>query len=177
VESNYVRAVRGGVGFAKTAANYAVSLKAQQEAEFENFTQVLWLDGIERKYIEEVGTMNVFFVINNEVITPNLEGSILPGITRMSAIELLRSWGYKVSERKITIKEVFEAAKNELLDEAFGTGTAAVISPIGQLSWNDKNIIISNNKIGKISQKLYDNLIGMQFGRICAPKGWIEEVK
>jgi branched-chain amino acid aminotransferase len=130
VESHYVRAVKGGIGFAKTPANYAASLKAQMVAKEKGYTQVLWLDGVERKYIEEVGTMNVFFKINGEVITPSLEGSILAGITRDSAIELLKSWGVNVSERRITIQEVYDAHAKGLLDEAFGTGTAAVISPI-----------------------------------------------
>jgi branched-chain amino acid aminotransferase len=127
IESNYVRAVKGGIGFAKTPGNYAASLKAQVEAKEKGYTQVLWLDGVEKKYIEEVGTMNVFFKINGEVLTPSLEGSILSGITRDSTIELLKSWGVNVSERKISIHEVYEAHANGLLEEAFGTGTAAVI--------------------------------------------------
>ena len=166
VEQNYVRAVRGGMGFTKTAGNYAASLKAQDEAEKQHYTQVLWLDGVERKYIEEVGTMNVFFVIDDEIVTPALQGSILSGITRMSSIELLRSWGYKVSERKLSIQEVADAAAQGRLKEAFGTGTAAVISPIGQLKWGEDVMSINNGEIGPISQKLYDNLTGIQWGKL-----------
>ncbi len=177
VEQNYVRAVRGGMGFTKTAGNYAASLKAQDEAEKQHYTQVLWLDGVERKYIEEVGTMNVFFVIDDEIVTPALQGSILSGITRMSSIELLRSWGYKVSERKLSIQEVAEAAEQGRLKEAFGTGTAAVISPIGQLKWGDDIMDINHGEIGPISQKLYDNLTGIQWGKLPDTMGWTVEVK
>lgn len=176
VERNYVRAVRGGTGFAKTAANYAVSLKAQDVAEAQGYTQVLWLDGVERKYIEEVGTMNVFFKINGEIITPALQGSILGGITRMSCVELLRSWGYKVTERRLALDEVVEAAKNGTLEEAFGTGTAAVISPIGELKVDDEHIIINNSQIGEVAQKLYDNLTGIQNCRIPDPFGWVVSI-
>lgn len=177
VEQNYVRAVKGGMGFTKTAGNYAASLKAQDEAEKQNYTQVLWLDGVERKYIEEVGTMNVFFVIDDEVITPSLQGSILPGITRMSSIELLKSWGYNVSERKLAIEEVAKAHAEGRLKEAFGTGTAAVISPIGQLKWGDDIMEINHGKIGEISQKLYDNMTGIQWGKLKDTMGWTVEVK
>ena len=166
VESKYVRAVRGGMGYAKTGGNYAASLKAQDEAEEQNYTQVLWLDGVERKYVEEVGTMNVFFVIGDEVVTPALQGSILPGVTRMSAIEILKSWGLNVSERPIEIQEIYDAYQNGQLKEAFGTGTAAVISPIGQLKWDDHVMEINNGKIGDISQRLYDTLTGIQWGDI-----------
>ena len=177
VEDKYVRAVRGGMGFVKTAGNYAASLKSQDEAEKQNYTQVLWLDGIERKYIEEVGTMNVFFVIDDEVITPALQGSILPGITRMSTIEMLKEWGMKVTERQISIEEIAEAAKDGRLKEAFGTGTAAVISPIGHLKWEDNIMIINNGEIGPISQKLYDTLTGMQWGKLEDKLTWTVEVK
>ena len=128
VENKYVRAVRGGTGFAKTAANYAISLAGQEEAHEQDYAQVLWLDGVERKYVEEVGSMNIFFVIDGEVVTPQLLGSVLPGITRKSAIEICKKKGYKVSERKISIEEIAEAYDNGKLDEVFGTGTAAVIS-------------------------------------------------
>ena len=137
VEDKYVRAVRGGMGYTKTGGNYAASLKAQDEAEKVGYTQVLWLDGVERKYIEEVGTMNVFFVIDDEIVTPELQGSILPGVTRMSCIELLKKQGYKVSERRLSIEEVAEAADAGKLKEAFGSGTAAVIPPIGELKWDE----------------------------------------
>ena len=177
VESKYVRAVKGGMGFAKTGGNYAASLKAQDDAEKVGYTQVLWLDGVERKYVEEVGTMNVFFVIDGEVVTPALQGSILGGITRMSCIELLRSKGYKVTERQVSIAELAEAADAGKLDEAFGSGTAAVISPIGELKWDDKIMTINGGKIGKISQELYDTLTGIQWGKLPDEFGWTQEVK
>lgn len=172
VEQNYVRAVKGGMGFTKTAGNYAASLKAQDEAEKIGYTQVLWLDGVERKYIEEVGTMNVFFVIGDEVVTPALTGSILSGVTRMSVIDLLRSKGYKVSERRISVQELFDAHDNGTLKEAFGTGTAAVISPIGTFEWNGKKITVADGGIGPLSQMLYDTLTGIQFGKIPDEFGW-----
>ena len=176
VENNFVRAVRGGMGFVKTAGNYAASLKAQDEAEKKNYTQVLWLDGVERKYIEEVGTMNVFFKINGELITPSLDGATLPGVTRMSTIELLRSNGFTVTERKISIDEVADAAANGLLEEAFGTGTAAVISPIGELLYGENNMIINNGEIGVVSQMLYDELTGIQWGKKPDKFGWTVKI-
>lgn len=177
VETKYVRAVVGGMGFTKTAGNYAASLKAQDEAEKQQYTQVLWLDGVERKYIEEVGTMNVFFKINGEIVTPVLQGSILGGITRKSSIELLKSWGMAVSERRISIQEIEQAADAGILEEAFGTGTAAVISPIGELKMGDKKMIINNGKIGSVSQRLYDELTGIQWGKLEDKMGWTYEVK
>jgi len=177
VESNYVRAVKGGIGFAKTPGNYAASLKAQMDAKKIGYTQVLWLDGVERKYVEEVGTMNVFFEIGDEVITPSLEGSILSGITRFSTIDLLKSWGKKVVERKISIEEIYEAHKKGLLKEAFGTGTAAVISPIGELNWNDNIITINNGETGELSKKIYESITGIQSGKIEDSFGWTVEVK
>jgi branched-chain amino acid aminotransferase len=177
VESEYVRSVKGGTGVAKTAGNYAASLLAQENAKERNYTQVLWLDGVERKYIEEVGTMNVFFVIGDEVITPSLDGSILSGITRKSAIELILSWGMKVVERKISIDEIEECYKNGTLKEAFGTGTAAVISPIGHLKYGDFIMDINDNKIGDISKRLYDELTGIQWGKIKDTHNWSFEVK
>lgn len=176
VESNYVRAVRGGLGSAKTVANYAASLKAQVEAKHQGYTQVLWLDGVEKKYIEEVGTMNVFFKIGGEIITPSLEGTILPGITRMSTIELLKKAGYKVTERRITIQELYDAHAAGKLDEAFGTGTAAVISPIGEFSWNDKVITVNDGKIGDVARKVYDTITGIQSGELEDTYGWIQKV-
>ncbi len=172
VETKYVRAVKGGMGFTKTGGNYAASLKAQEEAEDVGYTQVLWLDGVERKYIEEVGTMNVFFVLDGEIVTPALQGSILGGITRMSCLEILKSWGLKVSERRISIDELAQAYDEGRLLEAFGSGTAAVISPIGELKWGDKVMEINNGEIGEISQKLYDTLTGIQWGKIEGPEGW-----
>lgn len=176
VEEKYCRAVRGGMGNTKTGGNYAASLKAQDEADKKGYTQVLWLDGIERKYIEEVGTMNVFFVINDEVITPALQGSILPGITRMSCIELLKSWGLNVNERKISIEELAEVSANGQLKEAFGSGTAAVISPIGELRYGEKTMQINDGKIGKISQKLYDQLTGIQWGKVEDEFNWTVKI-
>lgn len=173
VESKYVRAVRGGTGFAKTAANYAISLAGQEEAHQQDYEQVLWLDGVEQRYVEEVGSMNIFFVIDGEVVTPLLTGSVLPGITRKSAIEICKKKGLKVSERKIAIDEIAKAYDEGKLDEVFGTGTAAVISPVGHLKWGDKIMTINDNKIGKISQMLYDTMTGMQWGKIPDEFGWI----
>ncbi len=177
VETEYVRAVKGGVGYAKTGGNYAASIKAQMKAKERGYAQVLWLDGIERKYVEEVGTMNVFFKINGEVITPSLEGSILPGVTRNSVIELLNEWGVPVSERKLSIDEVYEAAENGTLEEAFGTGTAAVISPMGELNYNGKVITINDSKIGELSQRIYDTVTGIQTGVVEDSFNWTVEVK
>lgn len=177
VESNYVRAVKGGLGFAKTVANYASSLKAQVEAKHSGYTQVLWLDGIEKKYIEEVGTMNVFFKIDGEVVTPSLEGSILPGITRMSTIELLKKSGIKITERRISIQELYDAHAAGKLDEAFGTGTAAVISPIGEFSWDGNIISVNGGKIGPVAQMVYDTITGIQSGEIEDTFGWTQIVK
>lgn len=177
VEEKYVRAVVGGTGFTKAGANYAISLKGQEEAERDGYVQTLWLDGVERKYIEEVGSMNVFFIIGDEVVTPALVGSILGGITRMSIIELLRSKGYTVNERRITIDELVEAYKSGKLKEAFGTGTAAVISPIGQLKYGDLEMTVNGGKIGETSQMLYDTLTGIQWGRISDTMGWIQTVE
>jgi branched-chain amino acid aminotransferase len=177
VETEYVRAVRGGYGYTKTAGNYSASLKAQQKAKELGYTQVLWLDAVERKYVEEVGTMNVFFKIEGKVITPPLSGTILGGITRESAIELIKSWGIELEERSISIDELVEAGKNGRLDEAFGTGTAAVISPIGELIRNNDRIIINHNKIGELSQKLYDELTDIQYGEIADARGWVFEAR
>lgn len=174
VETKYVRAVKGGMGMAKTGGNYAASLVAQEEAEKEGYSQVLWLDGVERKYIEEVGAMNVFFKIGDEIVTPELSGSILPGITRKSVIEVLRSWGMNVSERRLSVDELMKAAKEGTLEEAWGTGTAAVISPIGELKCDETVAVINKNEIGPISQKLYDTLTDLQWGRSEDTFGWIE---
>ena len=176
VESKYVRAVRGGMGFAKTGGNYAASLIGQDEAHKQNYSQVLWLDGVEQKYIEEVGAKNIMFVIDGEVVTPMLQGSILPGITRKSALDVCRAKGIPVSERRITIQEVADAYDNGKLNEVFGTGTAAVISPVGHLKWNDKVMTINNNEIGPISQMLYDTMTGIQWGKIEDTFGWVEKL-
>ena len=172
VEDEYVRAVKGGIGFAKAGGNYAASLAAQAKAKSLGYTQVLWLDGISRKYIDEVGTMNVFFVIDGEVITPSLEGSILPGVTRDSTINLLKSWGIKVTERKLSIDEVAQAAADGKLNEAFGTDTAAVISPMGELNIHGNHVVINEGKIGKLSQKIYDTITGIQYGKVKDEFGW-----
>jgi len=177
VEQNYVRAVKGGMGYTKTGGNYAASLAGQDEAHKQNYAQVLWLDGVERKYIEEVGAMNIFFIIDGEVVTPELQGSILPGITRKSVLELCRKWGMKVSERRIAIEEVADAYKAGKLQEVFGSGTAAVISPVGHLKYGDLVMEINDNKIGTISQKLYDTMTGMQYGKLADEMGWIVPLK
>jgi branched-chain amino acid aminotransferase len=177
VENKYVRAVKGGVGCAKTPGNYAASLKAQVEANQKGFTQVLWLDGVEKKYVEEVGTMNVFFKIKGEVITPILEDSILDGITRDSTIQLLKTWGVPVRERKISVQEIYDAHTQGVLEEAFGTGTAAVISPIGELSWNAHPITINRGEIGRVSSELYRTITGIQKGAVQDDFGWTVEVK
>ncbi|MBR4451425.1 MAG: branched-chain amino acid aminotransferase, partial [Clostridia bacterium] len=176
IESEDVRAVRGGTGYAKCGGNYAASLRAGQKAEEKGFTQVLWLDGVERKYIEEVGSMNVMFKINGEIVTPKLTGSVLPGITRKSCVELLREKGFKVSERLLSIDELEDAAKNGTLEEAWGTGTAAVVSPIGWLSYKGDEFEISNGKIGEVTQMLYDELTGIQWGKLPDTRGWIHKV-
>jgi branched-chain amino acid aminotransferase len=177
VENEYVRAVAGGTGSAKTAGNYAASLKAQQIATEKGYSQVLWLDGVEKKYIEEVGAMNVFFKINGEVVTPQLNGSILEGVTRSSIMELLQYWNIPVTERKVTIAEIFEAHKKGELEEAFGTGTAAVISPIGEFFWNEEKIVLNNGETGELATKLYDTITNIQNGRQEDPFGWTVEVK
>lgn len=176
VENEFVRAVFGGTGEAKTAGNYAASLKAQEIVEAQGFTQVLWLDGLEKKYIEEVGSMNVFFKIDDEIVTPALTGSILHGITRDSVIKLLKHWDLPVVERRISMEELAQAHAEGRLQEAFGTGTAAVISPIGQLHWKDKDYIINDGVTGEISKKLYDTLTGIQYGKMEDPFDWIETI-
>ena len=172
IEDEYVRAVRGGMGFAKAGGNYAVSLAAQVKAHDDGYSQVLWLDGVERKYIEEVGAMNIFFKINGKIVTPMLNGSILPGITRDSVIQVCKSWGLEVEERKVSVDELKEAYENGTLEEVFGTGTAAVISPVGKLRWVDEVMEIGNGQIGEVSQKLYDTITGIQWGKIEDSFGW-----
>ena len=177
IESEDVRAVRGGTGYAKCGGNYAASLRAGKRAEEKGISQVLWLDGVERKYIEEVGSMNVMFKIDGEIVTPKLTGSVLPGITRKSCIEILKDWGYKVSERLISVDELIEAAENGKLEEAWGTGTAAVVSPIGHLIYLGKDHVVSGDKIGTLTQKLYDELTGVQWGRKEDSRSWCLKVK
>ncbi|HAI52512.1 MAG: branched-chain amino acid aminotransferase [Limnochordia bacterium] len=176
VEPYYVRAVRGGTGFAKAAGNYAGSLLAQKNAQAKGYSQVLWLDGIERRYVEEVGAMNVFFNIGGELITPDLGDSILPGVTRDSILQLLRSWGVPTVERRLSVDEVFEAHAQGRLVEAFGCGTAAVVSPIGRLGYREQVIEISGGKIGELTQRLYDTLTGIQTGKLPDPFGWVVEI-
>ncbi|MCL2051620.1 MAG: branched-chain amino acid aminotransferase [Lachnospiraceae bacterium] len=173
IEEEYVRAVRGGLGEAKAGANYVASLKAQIKAHEAGYSQVLWLDGVERKYVEEVGAMNIFFKIKGKVVTPVLNGSILPGITRKSCMELCELWGYEVNERQISAAELFEAAGNGDLEEVWGTGTAAVISPVGHLRKGDEVVKIADGGIGSLTQRLYDNLTGIQLGNITGPDGWV----
>src|SRR6267142_4460037 len=172
VIDDYVRAVAGGLGEAKTSANYAASLYAAEEAKHEGFTQVLWLDGVEHRYIEEVGTMNIMLRIGDEVITPPLAGTILAGVTRDSALALLRSWGVRVSERAITIDEVVAAADTGTLQEVWATGTAAVISPVGELAYKGRRIVVNGGRIGELSQKLYDTIVGIQYGTAPDTHGW-----
>jgi len=176
VSKDHVRAVRGGVGEFKTAGNYAASLLAGEKAKKEGYAQVLWLDGIELKYIEEVGAMNIFFIINGELLTPELNGSILPGITRYSVIELAKKWGLKVSERKISMDEVAEAYENGQLTEVFGSGTAAVISPVGEIRYGDKSMNIGDGTPGETSMKFYDALTSIQYGKAEDTQGWIEVI-
>ncbi len=172
IETEDVRAVRGGTGYAKCGGNYAASNRAGEKAEQKGFSQVLWLDGVERKYIEEVGAMNVMFRIGDEIVTPKLTGSVLPGITRKSCVELLREQGFLVSERLISVDEVIESLQNGKMIEAWGCGTAAVVSPIGELFYEGKSYIINGGKIGEVTQKLYDTLTGIQFGKTEDPHGW-----
>ena len=176
IEDEDVRAVKGGTGMAKTGGNYAASLRAGNRAEKRGYSQVLWLDGVHRKYIEEVGAMNVMFKVNGKILTPDLNGSVLPGITRRSCIQLLKDWGYEVEERRISAEELFEAAKNGTLEEAWGTGTAAVISPIGELAEGDEKVTINAGQIGPVTQRLYDELTGIQWGRVADTHGWTMKI-
>ena len=176
IEDQDVRAVRGGTGYAKCGGNYAASTRAGERASKMGYSQVLWLDGVERKYIEEVGAMNVMFKINGEIVTPMLSGSILPGITRKSCIEVLKNNGYKVSERLLSIDELAAAMKDGTLEEAWGCGTAAVISPIGELMYKDQKFTVNGGKIGEVSQFLYDTLTGIQWGKIDDTYGWTLEI-
>ena len=172
VEDKYIRAAVGGTGETKTAGNYAASLFAAEEAKKKGFTQVLWLDAKEHKYVEEVGTMNMVFVIDDEIITAPLDGSILPGLTRDSVLHMTRDWGMKVSERALSVDEVTEAAKNGRLKEAFGTGTAAVISPVGQITYKGKDYIVAGGKMGELSQRLYNEIVAIQYNEKEDPYGW-----
>ncbi len=176
VTKDYVRAVRGGVGEAKTLGNYAASLLAGDEAHKEGYTQVLWLDGVEKKYLEEVGSMNIFFVIDGELITPSLNGSILPGITRNSVIQLAKLWDMKISERLISIDELVQAHAGGKLDEIFGSGTAAVISPVGEIKSGDQIFTVGGGEVGPMAKKFYSAITDIQYGRAEDPMGWVEPV-
>ncbi|MFH1122066.1 MAG: branched-chain amino acid aminotransferase [Pseudomonadota bacterium] len=176
VEDKYIRAAVGGTGEVKTAGNYAASLLAAEEAKKKGFTQVLWLDAAERRFIEEVGTMNMFFVIDDEVITAPLAGSILPGITRDSVIHMVKDWGIKMSERSLAIDEVIKAAQDGRLKDAFGTGTAAVISPVGQITYKGKDHIVAGGKMGDLSRRLYDEIVAIQYAEKDDPYGWREKI-
>ena len=176
VEDFFVRAAIGGTGEAKTAGNYAASLLAAEEAKKKGFTQVLWLDAAERKYIEEVGTMNMFFRIDDEVITAPLNGSILPGVTRDSVIRIVKDWGLKITERSLAIDEVIAAADDGRLQETFGTGTAAVISPVGQITFKGRDYVVAGGKMGELSQKLYDEIVAIQYGQKPDPYGWVTRI-
>ena len=176
VEEKYVRAAQGGLGEAKTMANYAASLLSFKEAHEKGYTQVLWLDAKERKYAEEVGTSNIFFYIGDELVTPALDGTILPGVTRNSVLHIARTWEMKVSERRISLDEVISALDSGKLKEAFGTGTAAVISPVGKLAYRGKTYILNNGKVGDLARKLYDHIVGIQYGKIKDPYGWMIKI-
>ena len=172
IEDEYVRAVKGGMGYTKTGGNYAASLIAQVKAHDDGYSQVLWLDGVERKYIEEVGAMNIMFKINGKVVTPMLNGSILPGVTRDSILTVCRDWGYEVEERRISVDELVAAAKDGSLEEVWGTGTAAVVSPVNKLRYEDEVMHIGDGGIGELTQKLYDELTGIQWGKRPDTRGW-----
>jgi branched-chain amino acid aminotransferase len=176
VSDHYIRAARGGLGEAKTGANYAASLFPAMEAKKQGYGQVLWLDAKELKYIEEVGTMNIFFRFEDEVATSPLDGTILPGITRDSVLRLCRDWGLQASERKISIDEVVDGARDGRLQEVFGSGTAAIISPVGELNYKGQGFVVGQGKVGELSQRLYQELLGIQFGDIKDPYEWIERV-
>ncbi|HVO83302.1 MAG TPA: branched-chain amino acid aminotransferase, partial [Syntrophobacteria bacterium] len=172
VTDQYARAAQGGMGEAKTAGNYAASIFAATEATKLGYTQVLWLDARERRYVEEVGTSNIFFLINGELMTPALGGTILPGITRDSVLHLARHWGVKVAERSITIDEVVSGCKSGALKEMFASGTAAVISPVGELCYKGKDYKVGDGKTGELARRLYDEITGIQYGRKEDPFGW-----
>ena len=173
VEDQYVRATPGGTGYIKCGGNYAASIIASEKAHQLGFSQVLWLDGVERKYVEEVGSMNIFFKIDGQIYTAPTVGTVLPGITRMSCIELLKSWGYQVNETRLAITDIMDAAEAGKLEEVFGTGTAAVISPVGELVYEDRKAEINGGVIGPVTQKLYDTLTGIQWGTLPDPHGWV----
>ena len=177
VEDQYIRAAPGLTGFTKCGGNYAASIKAGELAEERGFSQVLWLDGVEKKYVEEVGSMNIMFKIDGEIYTAPCVGTVLPGVPRRSIIELLKDWGYPVHEERVAIADIMKAADEGKLEEVFGTGTAAVVSPVKELDWEGKVAHISGGKIGELTQKLYDTLTGIQWGKLPDTKGWIVPVE
>jgi branched-chain amino acid aminotransferase len=172
VSDEFVRAAKGGAGEAKTSGNYGPTLLASRRAAEQGYTQVLWIDAKERKYVEEVGTSNIFFLINNELVTPPLDGTILPGVTRDSVLQIARHWKINVIERPITIQEVIDAAGSGALKEMFATGTAAVISPVGEICYQEKVLKIADGRTGELSQRLYDEITGIQYGHKEDPFGW-----
>ncbi len=176
IENEDVRTVRGGTGYAKCGGNYAASTRAGERAAKKGYSQVLWLDGVERKYIEEVGAMNVMFKIGGKIVTPELTGSILPGITRKSCIEVLKTLGYEVEERLLSVEELISALESGALEEAWGCGTAAVVSPIGKLAYGEKEYVVGGGKIGEVTQKLYDLLTGIQWGKVEDTYGWVYKI-
>jgi len=176
VEDEYIRAAPGLTGFTKCGGNYAASIKAGELAEEKGFAQVLWLDGVEKKYVEEVGSMNIMFKIDGKIYTAACDGTVLPGVTRRSCIELLRDWGYEVIEGKLAIADVMAAGHDGRLEEVFGTGTAAVVSPVKELDWKGDKVFISGGKIGELTQRLYDTITGIQWGKLPDEKGWITPV-
>ena len=176
VEDEYVRAVAGGTGFTKCGGNYAGSIAGQVKAEKLGYEQVLWLDGNERRYVEEVGSMNIMFKIDGEIWTAPTEGTVLPGVTRDSMLHILKDWGYTVREERLAIDDLMRFAHEGKLEEVFGTGTAAVISPVGELRYKDDVVVINDNKTGELTQKLYDTLTGIQWGKIADDYNWTVEV-
>lgn len=176
VEQQYIRAAKGGLGAVKAAANYGSSLFVASEAQKRGYAQVLWLDALEHRYCEEVGVMNLFAQLGDEIVTAPLEGTILAGVTRDSVITLLREWGYQVNERRYAFEEIVAAKKNGTLGEVFGTGTAAVVSPVGELGHRDGAVMIGDGKIGPVAQRLYDTLFSIQYGDSPDPRGWTFEV-
>ena len=177
VEDEYIRAAPGLTGFTKCGGNYAASILAGEKAEELGFSQVLWLDGVERKYVEEVGSMNIMFKIDGKIYTAPTVGTVLPGVTRRSILELLGDWGYEIHEERIAIADIMKASEEGKLEEVFGTGTAAVVSPVKELDWEGKGALIGGGKIGPLTQKLYDTLTGIQWGKLPDTKGWTVPVE
>lgn len=172
VSEEYVRAAIGGVGYCKAAGNYAASLYASKKAMDMGYTQVLWLDACEKKYVEEVGTSNIFFVIGDELVTPPLSGSILPGVTRNSVMEMARSWGVTVQERPLSMEDILQANSEGTLKEVFASGTAAIVSPVGQIYFKNREYTINEGRTGALTEKLYNEILQIQYGEKEDPFGW-----